>query len=252
MKIHEIINQIKREHWTKEIKLPQNLRIIGTSIKVLKNKKDKYLTGIIYLSPAHESIKYGGFHTCPKASNGCALACLGKNSRRLKMERGFNSKLWKTLLLKYRPDLFKLLLFRDLRNLIKRAKKQKLKPACRLNGCSDLLWEIKMPEIFEEFPTIQFYDYTKIKSRLKCVPSNYHLTFSRSENNEKECIEVLKEGFNVAVVFKDLQKAINMGWNGYPVFDADITDFRPKDKFGIAGLSVKARVKDKTGFIIYN
>lgn len=35
-------------------------------------------------------------------------------------------------------------------------------PAVRLNGTSDILWERLHRDLFDEFPQIQFYDYTKV------------------------------------------------------------------------------------------
>ena len=57
------------------------------------------------------------------------------------------------------------------------------------------------------FPNVQFYDYTKSVSRMLKyldggLPSNYDLTFSRSEDNDAECDIILAEGGNVAMVFK--------------------------------------------------
>jgi hypothetical protein len=222
-------------------------------MKVKKGEKENVLTAIIYLSPWQESVPFGGTNLCPLASMGCAVACLGVNSRRLKMSTGFNSKLWKTLLWLYRPDVFKALLFRDLSNLEKRAKRKGMKAACRPNGTSDILWELHLPEMFEEFPNIQFYDYTKIENRFsRPLPLNYHLTFSHSENNIDACFRVLNAGFNVAVVFNNLPIAMEFGFQGFPVCDADKSDYRPSDPKGISGLSIKAGVKDESGFVVNN
>ena len=55
------------------------------------------------------------------------------------------------------------------------------------------------------FNGVQFYDYTKITKRALAfatgdTPENYHLTFSKTENNDADCIKVLEAGGNVAVV----------------------------------------------------
>lgn len=70
--------------------------------------------------------------------------------------------------------------------------------------------------IMECFPSVQFYDYTKNKKRMlqwaKGIifpgpggqwPRNYHLTFSRSETNHDDCLEILAHHGNVAVVYRD-------------------------------------------------
>jgi len=55
-------------------------------------------------------------------------------------------------------------------------------------------------------PDVQFYDYTKSTRRAIAhafgdMPANYHLTFSRSECNDRDALNVLARGGNVAVVF---------------------------------------------------
>ncbi len=49
-----------------------------------------------------------------------------------------------------------------------------LSPAVRLNDTSDLSWERLHPDLFTEFPNIQFYDYTKLYKRMKCIASVGH------------------------------------------------------------------------------
>jgi hypothetical protein len=116
--------------------------------------------------------------------------------------------------------------------------------AVRLNGTSDLNWNAYKFEgktIFEIFPDIQFYDYTKVPNRFNNIPKNYHLTFSFTGYNWNDCINVLDKGFNVASVF-DIYKTYNMRlenikplptkYKGYKVIDGDITDYRPFDEMG--------------------
>jgi hypothetical protein len=119
-------------------------------------------------------------------------------------------------------------------------------PYMRLNVLSDILWERHAPWLFELFPRLQFYDYTKVPGRLG--PKNYHLVFSFSGENENLCKQELEE-FNrdVAVVFI-AHKAKGKHWEawrktksgaapipvpdyfwGYPVVDGDISDVRPLD-----------------------
>jgi hypothetical protein len=112
----------------------------------------------------------------------------------------------------------------------------------RLNGTSDIRFEkIKVrngKNIFELYPDVQFYDYTKNPLRFKGdLPKNYHLTFSRSEINDKDALAILKKGYNVAVVFKgDLPNE----YMGYKVINGDDTDLRFTDpKNVIVGLKFK-------------
>ena len=111
----------------------------------------------------------------------------------------------------------------------------------RLNGTSDIRWEkIKVREgknIFELYPDVQFYDYTKNPKRFDDVlPSNYDLTFSRSEVNHDIAMGLLKRGFNVAMVFNKLPET----YEGFKVINGDDTDLRFKDEKGvIVGLKYK-------------
>ena len=93
------------------------------------------------------------------------------------------------------------------------------------------------------FPTMQFYDYTKLPNR-RNLPSNYHLTFSRSESNE----HLIPQGMNVAVVFDTLPET----FMGRKVIDGTDTDLRFLDPQGVVvGLVAKGKAKkDNSGFTV--
>jgi hypothetical protein len=123
-----------------------------------------------------------------------------------------------------------------------RLNKDKAIPVFRLNGTSDLPYEKYRvfeggKNIFELFPDVQFYDYTKNWTRFdKVLPSNYYLTFSRSETNHDKSMELLSRGINVAWVFTKLPE----NFEGYEVINGDETDLRFLDKRGcIVGLKYK-------------
>ena len=82
----------------------------------------------------------------------------------------------------------------------------------------------------------------------KSFPSNYHLTFSRSETNDKLAEMVLEMGGNVAVVFRN---QLPKTWKGYEVVNGDDNDLRFLDKQGVVvGLIEKGMAKkDTTGFV---
>jgi len=122
-----------------------------------------------------------------------------------------------------------------------------------LNGTSDIEWT--RFGIMEEFPDLQFYDYTKVLNRLeKEIPKNYHITFSKNEANDVESEVALKLGANVAVVFNTKKgEALPETWKGFPVFDGDDTDARFLDPKGgyVIGLRAKGQAKkDKTNFVV--
>jgi hypothetical protein len=134
------------------------------------------------------------------------------------------------------------------------------KMAIRLNGTSDIPFE-NIPvdnhaNIMEMFPMVQFYDYTKIYSRLiKVLPSNYHLTFSRAEtaDNQAEADRALKLGFNVATVFAVKNESdLPLEYKGAKVVNGDEHDLTFLHGHGvILGLKAKGDAKkDTTGFVV--
>jgi hypothetical protein len=152
---------------------------------------------------------------------------------------------------------------RDMWRAIQAAMRQALKGALKLcirpNGSTDIAWESIRDEsgatMMETFPDIQFTDYTKSFKRALAhaqgrFPSNYHLTFSRSEANEAQCIEILRAGGNVAVVFSGAFPAI---WNGFPVINGDAHDLRHLDPAGhVVALTPKGNKakRDASGFVV--
>jgi hypothetical protein len=150
-------------------------------------------------------------------------------------------------------DAFMDQLRKDIKSLVNKANKQNMVPAIRLNGTSDIEWT--RLGVIDEFPDVQFYDYTKVLNRVtKERPSNYHITFSKNESNDVECLAAIKAGVNVAVVF-DTKKGEDLPetWNGAPVYDGDDTDVRFLDPKGgyVVGLRAKGKArKDQTGFVV--
>ena len=216
--------------------------------KTTKGEKLGVLTGILYLAPANLS----GYEVCPKRSTGCTAACLFTAGMGA-FSNVQQARIKKTVAFFEQRDEFMTQLRKDIQALAKKAKKLNMTPAIRLNGTSDLEWT--RFGLMQEFPEIQFYDYTKVLNRLtKDNPTNYHITFSQSESNAFEVVTALNSGFNAAVVFavkkgKDLPKE----WNGFPVYDGDDTDLRFMDPKGgyVIGLRAKGRAKkDTSGFVV--
>jgi hypothetical protein len=74
----------------------------------------------------------------------------------------------------------------------------------RMNLLSDVPWEEFVPWLFKMFPTVQFYDYTKVFGRdpRKKGIKNYDLTFSFSGTNASLVTDALyRKNRRVAVVF---------------------------------------------------
>ena len=108
-----------------------------------------------------------------------------------------------------------------------------------------------------KFPTIQFYDYTKIYGRAigfatdSNWPRNYHLTFSKKEKNGAKVAGDLDAGVNVSVVFASAD--LPSQYLGKRVVNGDESDLRFLDDKGVVlGLKAKGKGrKDTTGFVVH-
>ena len=153
-------------------------------------------------------------------------------------------------------DTFMAMLYKDIEKFVRFCEKKNKKPAVRLNGTSDIQWETIKHEgvtAFEKFPQVQFYDYTKIPTRKISHISNYHLTWSYSEANQKYANYFDKLKYNIAVVFSS--KTLPPMFKGLRVIDGDKTDMRFLDgnKRVVVGLKAKGKAKtDTSGFVIHN
>ena len=150
-------------------------------------------------------------------------------------------------------DEFMKQLVHDIHKFIRACDRKEKKPAIRLNGTSDIQWEkidIEGQNIFEMFPQIQFYDYTKIPTRKVDNIPNYHLTWSYSEANEKYAKMFDQVPNNKAVVFRT--KDLPSMFKGLKVIDGDTHDMRFLDKpNSVVGLKAKGQAKkDYSGFVI--
>ena len=231
--------------------MPKTLPLLASNsdAKTSKGVSLRYLTDILYLAPANE----GGFgNLCPDASLGCLASCLFTAGRG-RMSNVRLGRIRKTRLFFMDKKAFSEQLFKDITRGVKRAAKLGLGYCVRLNGTSDIPWE--RLGVFEKFPDVQFYDYTKSFSRAIThangqMPKNYHLTFSRSETNSEQCARVLAAGGNVAVVFASSNYPA--AWQGFKVVSGDDTDLRFLDeKNVVVALYAKGQAKkDPTGFVI--
>jgi hypothetical protein len=227
--------------------------------KLAKSSIDSdYVVAGLHLAP----YKTSGYNVCQSSSEGCRKCCLnfagqGKCNK-VQQARIARTKLW----FQNRP-LFKKKFIEEIHYFAARCSINGWKPAVRLNITSDVIWERTFPEIFEEFPKIQFYDYTKIEKRLLRtwkLPENYHLTFSRSESNEDFCRELIREDLcpkslkiyrptNITVVFGN---KMPKRYLGRKVITGDYSDLRFLDPQNIIiGLTAKGRaIKETSGFVV--
>jgi hypothetical protein len=231
------------------------LKLLSTANpKIQKGTKLGYLSFILHLAPATLS----GKETCPKRTAGCTAACLNTAGRGGMFKKGENTnmiqqaRIRKTKEFFENRDQFMKDLYHDVRKGIRQAERLGLTPVFRLNGTSDLAWEkytvgTTDMNLFELFPTVQFYDYTKVLGRKVAHIPNYHLTFSAADGNDADVARAVSAGMNVAMVFDRLPAE----YMGRVVNDADLHDLRFLDPLNtIAGLKAKGRAKkDTSGFV---
>jgi hypothetical protein len=219
------------------------------NFKIKKAIKKGYETAILHLAPYNLS----GLNVCPLASKGCIKSCLNTSGMGA-FSSTQNSRINRTNYFRYDRQKFLNQLNHEIKLGVKRAHKKGLKFAVRLNGTSDLSFEkFKVQDnknLMELNPNVPFYDYTKNYLRFKNkLPENYHITFSKSESNNKIVNDLIKnKKINIAVVFKKLPKK----YLGRKVINGDETDLRFLDpKNSIIGLIAKGKAKhDKSGFVV--
>jgi|SRR5215471_4962483 len=232
----------------------------GYNPKTKKGRAKGYSTAILHLAPADLS----GIDVCHWRSAGCTSGCLNLAGRGGIFKKGETTnniqlaRINRTLAMRHFRHIFNDVLVREIEAHVRRARKHGLIPCVRLNGTSDVPFELRKLRdgrtILETFPDVQFYDYTKsperaIKHARGEMPANYHLTFSRSEVNDADVAAVLAAGGSVAVVF---EKALPDIYAGRRVVNADADDLRFLDPAGvILGLKAKGRArKDTSGFVV--
>ena len=225
------------------------------STKLTHNGNYNMLTYGLYLASSDAS----GINVCPKSMT-CRESCLvssgyAKIDALAGNNKVANSRIIKTRLFFANKPLFMRLMIMEINRGINKAKRLNYDFSIRLNCTSDIsptAFIYNGKNILEIFPNVQFYDYTKIKSHLKLPSrySNYYLTFSRdgSMENDNECLEWLKMGNTVAVVFGVTRKQdLPKKWKGYDVLCGDDYDYRPWDKLTgkqIVGLYYKVGAND--------
>ncbi len=159
-------------------------------------------------------------------------------------------------------EAFMAQLVKEMKSKVRTATKKAKTLAVRLNVLSDVQWEdipvtldgVVYSNIMEAFPMVQFYDYTKLASRLsKALPANYDLTFSYSARptyQKQVSLALRNDNTKMAVVFAG---EFPLTFMGRKVIDGDAQDARFLDAQGvIVGLKAKGKAKTvKNDFIVH-
>jgi hypothetical protein len=223
--------------------------------KIRKGEKLGFFTVGLHLAPA----KLAGLdiNTCLWASKGCELSCLNTSGHGA-FSTVQESRIRKTHFFWFAKFQFLKQLVTEIESAKRKAARKGLTLAVRLNLTSDVMWETVEDEfgktIFDHFPGVIFYDYTKGRIRMENFlsgkfPKNYSLTFSRSESNDRDVEKITLAGGNVAVVFRGKLPEI---YKGKRVISGDESDARFIDpKNVIIGLVQKGKAKkDTSGFVV--
>lgn len=228
----------------------------NTSAKLMHNQRLNMLTYGLYLASADAS----NINVCPKSTY-CKKSCLvGSGYAKIDAlshnTKVIDSRILKTRLFFANKPIFMRLMMTEINRAMNKAKRLGMEFSIRLNCTSDispLAFNIGGKNILELYPNVSFYDYTKVKNYWKIAEkySNYYLTFSRdgSAENEQECLEWLRKGNNVAVVFGVTKTSeLPKKWKGYDVLVGDDYDYRVWDKLQhgkqIVGLVYKVGKND--------
>jgi hypothetical protein len=228
------------------------------SAKAAKGKSFGALNGINYMAP--EKRNGLGVNLCAGSSAGCRALCLGHYSGQAAMVSDIENDTNNVRLSRQRkarywienPKAFLAEAEYHIDKLVNKARNMNLEPVIRMNGSTDIAFEDH--GLIQNFPSVQFVDYTKLYKRFKNRPDNLSLTFSRSETNESTARKLLERGENVAVVF--LGKFPNE-YLGAPVISGDEHDLRHRDPrrdggyiIGLTPKGRKAKRGDVFGFIV--
>lgn len=239
---------------------------IDANPKTIKGQKRGYITAVLYLAPSDSS----GTNICGlEYVADCVADCLNyagrggmsagnasfdSNGHDMPDNAIQRARLRRTALFLSDQSAFMRELVTEIEKAKVYARRKRKKLAVRLNGTSDIRWELipcsrkgrDYPHVFAAFPELQFYDYTKHPNRRIADIANYFLTFSYSHAKAFAPIVVraLKHygsRVNFAAVFKGAFPATFLGRT---VENGDATDLRFLDKPGIVvGLTAKGRAR---------
>lgn len=208
--------------------------LTALNAKSIKGEKAGYLSAILYLMP-HTS--GGGATLCPYSTEACREMCLA-GAGLSGLPKQLAAKMRRTVMFNDHRRAFLTTLQDDIEKLKRLAAAEGLRPAVRLNGSSDVLWEAldwNLPGL-----GLQRYDYTKIPLAFRRTDPAYHLTFSvEGPDSMALAVDYLRAGHSIALVVPEEVKASVLahdtpalrlgpypGQFDAPLVDGDLTDLR--------------------------
>jgi hypothetical protein len=175
----------------------------NTKLAKVPDCAQRYAVRGLALAPHNLS----GRNVCPRAGacrEACVLWFAGRTNSNVYRQAALN----RTARFFDNRALFLEQLSEELASLVVFAAAHDAVPAVRLNAASDIKWETVAPDIFADFPSVKFYDYTKFPAtRRDALPDNYFLTHSVSEKTRfADIVGAWERKRNLAIVFDSTYK----------------------------------------------
>jgi len=229
---------------------------VSYTVKHKKSLKYKELTYSLYLAPAKSS----GYEVCPARTAECSRLCLNESgmntmTQRFKGDTINTSRIKKTRLFFEHREFFMKWMIYEINAAKRKAERLGYSLSVRLNNTSDISpmdFQLNGQNILEMFPDVQFYDYTKVASRVEFMKTykNYDVTYSYTGYNLTECQKMLLNRIKVAVVFKVIPEE----FMGYKVINGDTYDMRYRDLdpciVGLKYKRVRTKLNENVKFVI--
>lgn len=195
----------------KTARIPRNPAAVDwnsrvSSILSSNSKIEKTPAGVpiinsgISLAPSKRS---GARNVCPAATPGCIAACVLWFAGRTVTAVVRGAAIARTMLLQFSPAVFHARLDREIEAQERAADAVGARSFVRPNAASD---EDYGPAIAARHPRTTFYDYSKVRQRIRDYlagkfPPNYHVSYSVHENSAfADVAEFLRAGGNVVIV----------------------------------------------------
>lgn len=177
--------------------------------KIIAAAESKYGIKTVKLPPGERTT------ICASATPQCNASCLVFSGQHTNDRYNTIKKLSLTMALFHEPVAFMRVLYAAIEAWATEYECMGAASFVRLNMLSDVPWELLVPDMFDRFRDVHFYDYTKVAGRMPMrsgeypIP-NYDLTFSYSgsgPNLEALGYEIEQNKRRIAVTFATIGKS---------------------------------------------
>jgi len=218
--------------------------------KTQKGEAAGYMTAVLHLAPFN--LGDGRRNVCPHASAECVALCLNTAGRGGIIKAGESTnaiqeaRKRRTREFFADRDAFAVRLFDDALRVARKARRDGLKLAFRLNGTSDLDWQRIAPVLVANLADLgTLYDYTKDPRKAARTSDPIDYTLSWSGTNEDACRAHVAAGGRLAVVFGGELPATFLGAPVLNGDEHDLTFLRPRGV--VLGLKAKGKARRHVG-----